>query len=119
MTPTIVLHNQKPVLALGAPGGTKIISCVAEVLLNYLEYHLPLYESVNAIRLHHQWKPDELLIDAPGPTTGVLDQLRQMGYTAIQVEPDAVDCRVMAVARENGDLLGVSDPRDNGSSAGI
>ena len=119
MTPTIVLRGPKPVLALGAPGGTRIISCVLQVLLNYVDYKLPLFESVNAIRIHDQWIPDELLIDAPGPKPSVIEALRQMGYSSLQVAPDAVECRVMAVAHEATGLIGVSDPRDNGASAGL
>ena len=122
MSPTIVLRDNKPLMAIGAPGGTRIISCVTETLLNYLEYGMTLYDSVDAIRIHHQWKPDELLIDAPGPSSAVLDQLRNMGY-APQVIPDGVECRVMAVARPVGhevsEFEGVSDPRDHGSSAGL
>jgi gamma-glutamyltranspeptidase/glutathione hydrolase len=121
MVPTIVLKDAQPVLALGAPGGTRIGSCVAEVALNYLQYNMSLYDAVSAFRVHHQWMPDVLMVDAPGPGVAVLSALRDMGHV-IELGPDAVPCRVMAVARENQgktvNLVGVSDPRDHGSSAG-
>src|SRR6202008_967833 len=58
MSPTIVLKDREPVLALGAPGGTRIINCVTQTIVNYLEFGLPLYEAVAAVRIHQQWKPE-------------------------------------------------------------
>jgi gamma-glutamyltranspeptidase/glutathione hydrolase len=113
MSPTILLKDKKPILSLGAPGGTRIISCVAQTILNYVEFKLPLYESVADIRYHHQWKPDILTIDPPGPSRDVLEKLKSMGYN-VQLEP--VPCNVMAVSREGGDLHAVADPRDIGTS---
>ncbi len=124
MAPTIVLRGNQPVLALGAPGGTRIGSCIAQVMLNYLEFKMPLYDAVSASRVHDQWKPDILMVESPGPSFPILAELHNMGYS-LQIARDAVPCRVMAVAREGGrssggaaDLIGVSDPRDHGSSAG-
>lgn len=113
MSPTILLENKKPVLAVGAPGGTRIISCVAQTILNYVEFKLPLYDAVSMLRYHHQWQPDVLYIDPPGPRPEVLQQLKKMGYE-VRIEP--VPCYVMAVAKEGERLHGVADPRDIGIS---
>lgn len=115
MSPTIVLRDGRPIMAVGAPGGTRIISCVAETILNVLAYRLPPYEAVAGVRFHHQWQPDELQIDSPGPGAGVEAELTKMGYK-LKVAPNGVPCKVMLVVRE-GDLLhGVSDPRDAGTA---
>jgi gamma-glutamyltranspeptidase/glutathione hydrolase len=114
MSPTIIIHNKKPILSLGAPGGTRIISCVAQTILNYLEYKLPLYESIASIRYHHQWQPDILQIEMPGPTKIELKKLQDMGY---EVSLSPVGCNVMAVAREGNSFHAVADPRDIGTSA--
>jgi gamma-glutamyltranspeptidase/glutathione hydrolase len=111
MSPTIVMRDQTPVLALGAPGGTRIINCVAQTILNYLEYGLPLYDSVAAVRFHHQWKPDELKLDSAGLSAETEKVLTQMGYP---LNKEKVGCNVMAVSREGTTLRGVSDPRDFG-----
>jgi gamma-glutamyltranspeptidase/glutathione hydrolase len=118
MSPTIVFKDGKPVMAVGAPGGTRIISCVLETILNRLEHGMPLYESVASIRFHHQWKPDELAIDLPGPGDRAIDALKAMGY-AIKLSARAVSCSTMAVAREGDELVGVSEPADAGSSLGL
>ncbi|MBC7428874.1 MAG: gamma-glutamyltransferase [Bacteriovorax sp.] len=114
MSPTIVMKDGLPKLAIGAPGGTRIISCVAQSILNYIEFNVPLYESITMIRYHHQWLPDVLDIDPPGPRPEVLKDLERMGY---KVQIREVPCSVMAVARENKMLNAASDPRDIGTSA--
>lgn len=116
MSPTLVLKSKKPVLAVGAPGGTRIISCVAQTILNVLEFKRPLYEAVAGVRYHHQWRPDVLQIDPPGPSAKVLEELQKMGY---KVELKPVGCNVMAVSRDPQEniLTGVADPRDIGTSA--
>lgn len=114
MSPTIVMKNDIPVMSLGAPGGTRIISCVAQTIFNHLEFQLPLFDSVAMIRLHHQWKPDVLTIDPPGPDYDTRLALEQMGYN---VEIESVPCYTMAISRDvNGLMTAVSDPRDSGMS---
>lgn len=113
MSPTILLKEGKPVMAVGAPGGTRIISCVAQTILNYIEFKMPLYDSIASVRYHHQWQPDVLYIDPPGPRPEVLQELKTMGYD-VRMEP--IPCNVMAVTREGSTLHGVADPRDIGTS---
>jgi len=116
MTPTLVLKNNVPVMSVGAPGGTRIITCVLQTMLNYLEYKLPLYESVTAIRFHHQWTPDKIDIDPPGPRSDVVRDLQKRGH---KIEINAVPCNVMAVTKEGEFLHAVSDPRDIGTSTAL
>ncbi len=111
MSPTIVLRDGKPVLALGSPSGSQIITCVALTVLNYLAYGAPLYDAVAALRYHHQWLPDTLVVEDPGFPADVQGQLAQMGYS-VQKEP--IGCKVEAVAYEQGRLHGVADPRGEG-----
>lgn len=112
MSPTLVLKDGQPIMSVGAPGGTRIISCVAQTIFNHLEFQLPLFESVAMTRLHHQWKPDVLTIDPPGPDFDTRLKLEQMGYK-IEIEP--VPCYTMAVSRDkSGKFTAVSDPRDAG-----
>lgn len=111
MSPTIIVKDGKAVMSVGAPGGTRIISCVAQTILNYIEYGLPLKESVSMIRYHHQWQPDVLDIDPPGPSPKVLKELKALGW---KVNVEEVPCHVMAVSKEGELLKAVADPRDIG-----
>ncbi|KHD89677.1 MAG: repressor [Bdellovibrio sp. ArHS] len=113
MSPTILLHNKKPILAVGAPGGTRIISCVAQTILNYVEFKTSLYDSIAMLRYHHQWQPDVLYIEPPGPGADVVAKLEKMGY---EIKMESIPCNVMAVANERDTLHGVADPRDIGTS---
>ena len=115
MSPTIVLRDGRPVLALGSPSGSEIITCVALTVLNYIGYKAPLYESVAALRYHHQWLPDTLLVEAPGFPAAVGGELQRMGY---HVERAPIGCKVEVVAFERGRLHGVADPRGEGMAIG-
>jgi gamma-glutamyltranspeptidase / glutathione hydrolase len=111
MSPTIVFQGDKPVLALGTPSGSQIISCVALTALNYLTHKLPLYDAVSALRYHHQYLPDELVVEAPGLPEATTHELETRGY---KVKAGEIGCKVQAVAYEDGKLHGVSDPRGEG-----
>ncbi len=115
MTPTIISKNKKTVLALGSPSGPRIISCVLLTTLNYIEYNLPLFESVAASRYHHQWLPDEIRMDPDFPEK-TRAQLEKLGY---KTNPKKLGCSVQAIALENSVLHGVSDPRGEGKSTGL
>lgn len=54
MTPTLVLRDGKPVLVLGAPGATRIITAVLQTILNYLEFGMSITEAVLAPRFDCQ-----------------------------------------------------------------
>ena len=63
MTPTIVLKNGKPFLVTGSPGGSRIITAVLQVLLNVIDHRMTIAEAVQAPRIHHQWLPDETMVE--------------------------------------------------------
>lgn len=115
MSPTLVRERGKPRLALGSPSGSRIITCVALTTLNYLEYGLPLYDSVAALRYHHQWLPDEIEVEPPGFAAATAAALRQRGH---HLAERGIGCKVQALAFENGRLHGVSDPRGDGLAVG-
>jgi gamma-glutamyltranspeptidase / glutathione hydrolase len=63
MTPTIVLKEGKPVLATGAPGGSRIITTVLQVIVNTIDGHMSIGDAISAARVHHQWSPDEVVVE--------------------------------------------------------
>ena len=114
MSPTLILNEKDdPILSVGAPGGTRIISCVAQTILNYLEFKLPPYESIASARYHQQWLPDELDLEPGKIPQETIEKLKQMGHN---VQEKSVNCNVMAVAKEENLFRAVSDPRDIGTS---
>ncbi len=127
MSPTIVFHGKEPVLALGAPGGTRIITAVAQTILNHLEFKKDLYHSIATARFHQQWSPDVLTIENAGTpnarnevSAAAIEALEKLGWV---IKRASGQSNVMAVSRlksaKNPTILtGVSDPRDAGTSAG-
>lgn len=116
MSPSIVIKDGKPVLALGTPSGTRILTCVAQTILNYIEHELPLWEAVAATRYHHQWYPDEIRVDPPYFYTNTKKELQAMGY---KINEKGFGCSIQAIANENGKLHGVSDMRGYGQAVGF
>lgn len=118
MSPTLVFRSGQgsPVMAIGSPSGTRIISCVVLTILNYYEHLLPLYESVTAIRYHHQWFPDEIRVDSPSFASEVTAQLQSMGYS---IKKNNLGCKIQVVTRgPGGSLHAVSDPQGEGLAIG-
>ena len=127
MSPTIVTREGKVVLITGSPGGSRIISATLQVLLNVLAYDMSLPEAMFAPRVHHQWFPDELLVEAQkgNQPEGLVEALRQMGHKVTVVE-DTGDGRtpfgnVQAIHVDvaSGQITGVSDPRGEGRPHGF
>jgi gamma-glutamyltranspeptidase/glutathione hydrolase len=113
MAPTIVLKDNKPVLATGSPGGSRIISTVLQVIVNVLDYHMDVAAAVAAPRLHHQWLPDEVRIER-GFAEDTLAELRAKGHRI--VEPLGQTSANSIAVTDNG-LLGAPDPRTRGAEA--
>jgi len=116
MSPTLVLKNGEPFLAVGTPSGTRIITCVTLTLLNVLEYELAPWEAVTLARYHHQWQPDVLRVEAPGLPSSTVRELERRGH---RLEEKDLGCRIQLVQKTQSGLHGVSDPREEGSSRGL
>lgn len=116
MSPTILLKGDEPYMALGSPSGTRIISCVAQTILNSVEFEMPLYEAVAATRIHQQWRPDELKVEAPFLEESVEEGLRKKGHKVVH---EKLGCSIQAIRREGDQWVGVSDPRGEGLAFGF
>ena len=64
MTPSMVFLDEKPFLITGSPGGSRIISTVLQMILNVVEFDMEVSDATIQPRIHHQWKPDILGIEA-------------------------------------------------------
>jgi gamma-glutamyltranspeptidase/glutathione hydrolase len=113
MTPTIVLKDGKPFLITGAPGGSRIISTVLQVITNVIDFHMPIDRAVSTPRLHNQWQPDETFVE-PGFSPDVLDALKARGHTIVATEPYSSANSVQVTP--NG-TVGAADTRSRGALA--
>jgi len=113
MTPTIVLKDSKPVLITGSPGGSRIITAVLQVIVNTIDFHMPIDQAVSAPRLHHQWQPDEVYVE-PGFAPEVLEALAKRGHNIVPT-PSYSSTNSIAIM-PNG-YIGAADRRTRGSLA--
>lgn len=116
MSPTIITKEGAPFMALGSPSGTRIITCVAQTILNAVEFEMPLYEAVSATRIHQQWQPDILKVESPFLSKEVEKGLKRRGH---QISHERLGCSIQAIKREGKGWVGVSDPRGEGLAKGI
>jgi len=116
MTPTIVERDGRVFLVLGAPGGSTIITSVAQVISNVTDFAMPLPDAVAAPRVHHQWLPDQLFGEQGAWSDETADELGRRGL-ATKERSYIGDVKAIAVG-EDGTLEAVSDGRRGGEPAG-
>jgi len=117
MTPTIVVSpDGSPLLITGARGGPRIISAVAQVLLNVVDYGLDVTAAVHAPRIHHQHLPDVLYYENDGLTPEQVAALERLGHV---VRPfGGYIGNAPAILRKGRGWSGVHDPRQGGRAQG-
>jgi gamma-glutamyltranspeptidase/glutathione hydrolase len=116
MSPTLVEKDGKIVMAIGAPGGPRIISGTLQAIYRVLANGWDLDMAIQAPRLHHQFLPDTLYVDRNRLSPDVLDLLRKRGH---KVE-ESWNARVKAVRiNEEGFLEAAFDARSEGAAGGF
>jgi gamma-glutamyltranspeptidase/glutathione hydrolase len=80
MTPTIVTKDGKPVLILGTPGGSRIITAVLQTILNVIDFQMNIQEAVDAPRIHNQWLPDVTNVERYALSPDTRKALESMGH---------------------------------------
>ncbi|MGZ5836230.1 MAG: gamma-glutamyltransferase, partial [Xanthobacteraceae bacterium] len=113
MTPTIVLKDGKPFIVTGAPGGSRIITAVLQVILNVIDFKQSIGEAVSAPRVHHQWLPDFVVVERTLPPDTVRS-LEAMGHT-VRVGPPAGPAHSIEATADG--WTGAADGRARGSLA--
>jgi gamma-glutamyltranspeptidase / glutathione hydrolase len=87
MTPTLVFKDGKAVLVVGTPGGSRIITTVLEVIVNFIDHGMTLQEAVDAPRIHHQWLPDTIGAEPFALSADTVTTLTAMGYKIVPLQP--------------------------------
>ena len=120
MSPTIVNQGGKPVMVLGTPGGSRIITAVLHTILNVIDYGMNMQEAVDAPRFHQQWLPEATSVEnfALSPDTRKL--LEAMGHKFGNPQPANHLAAILVGAPSLGGkpvgknrFYGANDPRRN------
>ena len=117
MTPSIVLKEGTPILALGSAAGPRIVSAVIQSLLNVLVFKMSIKEAVSSPRIHCQGKT---IILESRISEYVQTELRKLGFILdVKAEYELSLGGVQAVARtSSGGFVGAADPRRDGEAVG-
>jgi gamma-glutamyltranspeptidase/glutathione hydrolase len=115
MSPTIVLKDGKPLLALGTRGGPTIPTTILEVFLNVVAFRKSLFDAIDAPRIHQQTTPEEIFYEQGRFPRPLLDTLNAMGHGVLAL--DSIG-DVHAILFERGKMTAVADPRHGGAAGG-
>ncbi len=111
MTPTILFKDGKPLLATGSPGGSRIITTTLQIILNVVDHGMNIAAATAAPRVHHQWLPDELRVEA-GLSPDTIALLESKGHKV--VVKNAMGS-TQSILRADEGFYGASDPRRQGA----
>ena len=124
MSPTIITKDGKPVMVVGTPGGSRIITAVLHTIINVIDYGMNAQEAVDAPKFHQQWLPETTNVEnfAISPDTRKI--LEGMGHKFSGPQP-ANHLAVILVGAPtlggkpvgNNKFYGANDPRRNSGLA--
>ena len=118
MTPTIVEKNGTLFMVLGTPGGSTIITSVLQTILNVSEFKMTMQDAVNAPRFHHQWLPDEIIIEPEKFDATTIQSLEKNGYKINEKFAPVIGKVDAILVLPNGKLEGGADKRGDDKAVG-
>lgn len=116
MTPTILVRDGELVAVVGTPGGRTIINTVLQLVLNLVDFEMSAADVVSAKRIHHQWLPDRIRIEAEGTSPETVARLEEMGH-AVQMVGSQGRANSIVVEPRTGERIGVPDGRNPDAGA--
>ncbi len=115
MTPTIVVKDDKPWIVLGTPGGTTIPTSVYQTIVDIIDFGMSPQDAVNFPKFHHQWLPDELMMEKKIDPK-VVAAMEKMGYKVVQ--RGAIGRTEVIMIMPDKSIVAVADHRGDDSAAG-
>jgi gamma-glutamyltranspeptidase/glutathione hydrolase len=124
MSPTIVTKDGKPVMVVGTPGGSRIITAVLETMVNAIDYDMNAQEAVDMPRFHQQWLPDLTNVETYAFSPDTRKILEGMGHKFGPPQPANHLALIIIGAPSlggkpvgNNRYYGANDPRRNSGLA--
>jgi len=116
MTPVIVVKDGKPALVTGSPGGRTIISTVLCIVVNVVDFEMPVEQAVAAPRLHHQWFPDRPQFEGVKQHPELMSKLKSFGHELTQARQG--DAHTIWIDPKTDVRVGAADRRLDGKAIG-
>ncbi|MBI5019825.1 MAG: gamma-glutamyltransferase [Ignavibacteriales bacterium] len=118
MTPTIVTKDGKPIMILGARGGSAIITSVLQTIINVIDFKMDISSAVNTFRFHHQWMPDTLFYEKFCLPIDVNQNLKIKGHNPCEKENYYGAVQAIMIDPEKKMIYANPDFREGGSAKG-
>jgi gamma-glutamyltranspeptidase / glutathione hydrolase len=115
MSPTIITKGGVLRAVVGSPGGPTIITTVAQIVLQLIDTPRSLEHAVGAVRIHHQWLPDEITHE-PALPVETRHALESMGHRLV-TEESIGHANCIEVDPVSGSLRAVADVARFGGKA--
>ena len=113
MAPTIVMKDGKPLMAIGSPGGSQIIGYVAQALVAYIDWGMPVEQIVAQPHLINRFGTYD--IEAGTRAETLMEPLKSLGY---EVKAGEMTSGLQAIEITDRGLAGSADPRREGIATG-
>lgn len=117
MTPTIVLRDAAPVMVLGSPMGSLIITTVLQTFLNVVDFGMDVQSAATAPRFHHPWRPNRIALEPEHPRD-VIAGLHALGHETSESRYHFGASASILYDPETGVFWGSADPRRDTAAAG-
>ena len=124
MSPTIVSKDGRPVMVVGTPGGSRIITAVLHTIINVIDYGMNVQEAVDAPRFHQQWLPSPTNVETFALSPDTRKILEGMGHVFTAPQPANHVAAILVGAPSLGGkpvgknrFYGANDPRRNSGLA--
>jgi gamma-glutamyltranspeptidase/glutathione hydrolase len=114
MAPTIVFKDGAPVLLIGSPGGSRIITYVAQATVAILDWNM---DPQDALELGHVVRRGSRRVDLESdtPVAAFAPLLEAKGH---DVKIRALNSGLHAIMIKDSRLIGAADPRREGVAMG-
>jgi gamma-glutamyltranspeptidase/glutathione hydrolase len=113
MAPTIIMQDDKPYMAIGSPGGSRIIGYVAQAIIAHTQWGMDIQQAVNQPHLLNRF--GTLDIEQGTKAETLKPELEEMGF---KVNVRDLNSGLHAILVQDGQLQGAADPRREGAAIG-
>ncbi|MGD8173975.1 gamma-glutamyltransferase [Vibrio sp. TRT 21S02] len=113
MAPTIIMQNEKPYMAIGSPGGSRIIGYVAQAIIAHTQWDMNIQQAINQPHLLNRF--GELDIEQGTSAEKFAPKLESMGF---KVNVRDLNSGLHVIRMTESGLEGAADPRREGSAIG-
>jgi gamma-glutamyltranspeptidase/glutathione hydrolase len=119
MTPTLIIKDGKVYMITGSPGGRTIINTVLNVIVNVIDFNMPIQDAIDAPRMDHEWMPDLLRLENKAITEELIESLKAMGHMMKESSFwRQGDAHSILIDPKTGLYYGAADKRSQGTAIG-